>query len=250
MTASRFRTLLRAFLATVLLAPALSAAADQPAGAGKPVDYVRDIRPILSRACYNCHGPDEAERKAGLRLDHSDAATALLESGSRAIVPGQLEQSELWQRVISDDPDARMPPTGHGELKPEQIQTLRRWIEQQAPFAEHWSFVPPRGASLPEIADPHWARNGIDRFIAAKHREVGLVANPEADRHTLIRRLSLDLRGLPPTPAEVAAFVNDPSPAAYEELVERLLDDPAYGERWGRVWLDLARYADSKGLGS
>lgn len=250
MSASRVRSLCRISVVLPLLLPIAAVAADQPAGAGKPVDYVRDIRPILTRACYNCHGPDAEERKAGLRLDLRDAATATLETGARAIVPGQLEESELWSRITTDDPALRMPPGGHGELKPDQIATIRRWIEQQAPFAEHWSFVPPHRAPLPQNANPHWARNGIDRFIAAKHQELGLTANPEADRHTLIRRLSLDLRGLPPTPAEVADFINDSSPAAYEELVDRLLDDPAYGERWGRVWLDLARYADSKGLGS
>ena len=229
--------------------PANSPPANAAATAGE-VDYLTQVRPILSRACYNCHGPDEGERKAGLRLDQRDAAVAPLESTARALVPGNLADSELWARITSTDPVLRMPPGDSTPLTPAQLDVVKRWIEQGARFAEHWSFVPPRRAPLPAVANPLWPRNAIDHFVAARWSAARLTGNPEADRHTLVRRLSLDLRGIPPTPAEVAQFVSDPRPEAYEELVDRFLSDPAYGERWGRMWLDLARYADSKGLGS
>ncbi|MFM8221156.1 MAG: DUF1549 domain-containing protein, partial [Planctomycetaceae bacterium] len=227
-------------------------AAAAPATGNKPadVDYLTQIRPILSRACYNCHGPDEGERKAGLRLDQRDAAVAPLESSARALVPGNLADSELWARVTSTDPALRMPPGEGTPLTPQQLDLLKRWIEQGARFAEHWSFVPPRRAPLPAVANLLWPRNAIDHFIADRWGAAKLTGNAEADRHTLVRRLSLDLRGIPPTPAEVAAFVADPRPDTYDLLVDRFLADPAYGERWGRVWLDLAREADAKGLGA
>ncbi|MFN7805460.1 MAG: DUF1549 domain-containing protein, partial [Planctomycetaceae bacterium] len=234
-----------ASLALWLLAVAPLAAAE-PA----PIDYLRDIRPLLSRTCYNCHGPDEGERKAGLRLDRRADATATLETGSRAIVPGKVTESELWERITTTDAQLKMPPGGSGELTPPQVELIRRWIEQGAPYAEHWSFVAPRRQPLPAKHDAGWSQNGIDPWISARLQTLGLQPNPMADKHTLVRRLSLDLRGIPPSPAEVAAFVQDTQPGAYERLVDRFLADPAYGERWGRVWLDLARYADSKGLGS
>jgi hypothetical protein len=232
-------------VAGMLLAPAALSAADQH------VDYLRDVRPILSRACYNCHGPDEEHRKAGLRLDRRESAVAALETGSRAVVPGQRSESELYLRITSEDPSLRMPPKGSGhELKPAQIELLGRWIDDGAAYAQHWSFVAPRRAMPPKIAKPDAAKNAIDHFIRARLEGIGLEPAPEADRYQLIRRLSLDLRGLPPAPAEVEAFVNDASPRAYEQLVDRFLDDHAFGERWARMWLDLARYADSMGLGS
>ena len=234
-----------AFLALWILAVAPLAAAE-PA----PIDYLRDIRPILSRTCYNCHGPDEGERKAGLRLDRRPDALATLDTGSRAIVPGKIAESELWERLTTTDAELRMPPGGSGELTPPQLELIRRWIEQGAPYAEHWSFIAPQRTPLPAEYDARWSQNGIDPWISARLQTLGLKPNPAADKHSLVRRLSLDLRGLPPSPAEVAAFVEDTRPDAYERLVDRFLADPAYGERWGRVWLDLARYADSKGLGS
>ena len=234
-----------ASLALWFLAVAPLAAAE-PA----PIDYLRDIRPLLARACYNCHGPDEGERKAGLRLDRRSDATSPLETGSRAIVPGQVTESELWERITTTDAQLKMPPGGSGELTPPQVELIRRWIEQGAPYAEHWSFLPPRRHPAPGGAGIGWARNGIDPWIAARLDALGLKPNPVADKHILVRRLSLDLRGIPPSPAEVTAFVEDARSDAYERLVDRFLADPAYGERWGRVWLDLARYADSKGLGS
>ncbi|MSR58640.1 MAG: DUF1553 domain-containing protein [Planctomycetaceae bacterium] len=219
---------------------------------GRPaVDYNRDVRPILSKACYNCHGPDAGHRKAGLRLDQRDVALKELETGARAIVPGNPDESELYRRITSTDAAERMPPKGTGhELTPSQIDTLRRWIKQEAPFAKHWSFVKPERPVVPAVNDNAWPRNPIDAFILSRLEQSKLHHAPEADRYALIRRLSLDLRGLPPTPQEVQAFVDDRDQDAYERLVDRFLDDSAYGERWARVWLDLARYADSKGLGS
>jgi hypothetical protein len=215
------------------------------------IPFSRDVRPLLAKNCFACHGPDEETREAGLRLDVRDVATAALESGNRAIVPGDLAASELIRRITSDNPDERMPPADSGrELTAEQIEVLRQWVAGGAPYAPHWSFVKPRRAALPEIADPSWPRSGMDYFIGAALAEAGLEPAPQADRHALARRLSFDLRGLPPAPEEVKAFVNDPSPLAYEKLVDRFLADPAFGERWARPWLDLARYADSKGYGS
>jgi hypothetical protein len=226
-----------------------SFAADE--GQAPKVDFNREIRPILSKSCFACHGPDEKARKAGLRLDERDAATRELGSGMVAIVPGKPGESELYIRIASEDELERMPPkeSGH-ELTPAQIQTFKRWIEQGASFAEHWSFVKPQRPELPAVQGAAWPKNPIDFFILHRLEQAGLKPSPEADRYMLIRRLSLDLRGLPPTPAEVDAFVNDTSSNAYEKLVDKFLSDTAYGERWARLWLDLARYADSKGLGS
>lgn len=233
---------------TAVLFGASITSAAEPQG---KVDFNRDIRPLISKSCFNCHGPDEGHRKAGLRLDRRDDALIELETGSRAIVPGKPAESELYLRITSTDDGDRMPPKGSGhELSAEQIATIGRWIEQGAPYARHWSFVKPERPAEPKVAQSNWARNSIDRFILAHQEAAGLKPSAEADRYTLIRRLSLDLRGLPPTPKEVQAFVHDSSPEAYEKVVDAFLADPAYGERWARMWLDLARYADSKGLGS
>jgi hypothetical protein len=229
-----------------LLLAALGTSRDDAA-----VDYIRQVRPILSRHCLACHGRDEANRKAGLRLDTFEGATATLQSGATAIVPGNPDASDLIFRVTEEDPAVRMPPPKGGQpLTPEEVEVLTRWIAEGAKYGEHWAFVPPAKVEAPAVADGGWARNPIDGFIAARRAAAGLTASPEADRATLVRRLSLDLRGLPPTPDEVAGFVGDDRPDAYERLVDRYLADPAYGERWARVWLDLARYADSAGYGS
>lgn len=221
------------------------------ARAGETVDFNRDVRPILNRYCLRCHGPDEADREAGLRLDQRAEATAALASGARAIVAGDPASSELWKRVSTSDESLRMPPAETRQtLTTAEQQTLRKWIEAGANYAEFWSFMPPQRPPLPQVNRITWPRNPIDRFVLAKLEQVSWEPAQEADRHQLIRRLSLDLRGLPPTAAEVDAFVNDAHPLAYEHLVDRLLADPAYGERWARVWLDLARYADSRGYGS
>lgn len=218
--------------------------------AAEPVDFNRDVRPILSK-CFSCHGPDGSKRATRMRLDQRDAALRPLASGNAAIVPGAPEKSELFLRVTATDEAERMPPRETGiRLTPEQIAVLRRWIVEGAVYAEHWAFVKPARPALPPVHDRNWPRNGLDVFVLARMEQAGLRPNPEADRFTLLRRASLDLRGLPPTPAEVDAFAADSSPDAYEKAVERFLADPAFGERWARLWLDLARYADSAGYGS
>ena len=227
---------------------ASSAAAAAPAlGVDQPIDFNRQIRPILSNTCFRCHGPDKDDRQAGLRLDTREGATAEHDSGV-TIVPGKPEESVLIQRILSNDPDERMPPKKAGsKLTPEQISLIRQWIQQGAPYARHWSYVKPQPAPVPVVRKSDWPKNNIDRFILARLEQDGLQPAPEADRPTLIRRLSLDLTGLPPTIDEVEQFVKDPSPDAYERLVDRLLARPAYGEHWARMWLDLAGYADSAG---
>ncbi len=216
--------------------------------AAEPVDFNRDIRPILAGSCFKCHGPDEATRKAGLRLDERNAALQSARSGERAIVPGELAASELLRRVTTSDADDLMPPPKDGErLSPEQIAKLKQWIAEGAAYRKHWAYENPVTPELPAVQQTDWPRTGLDYFVLARLEAEGLAPTPEAPRTTLIRRLSLDLTGLPPTPGEVAKFVNDPAPKAYERLVERLLGSPHYGERWARPWLDLARYADTNG---
>lgn len=216
-----------------------------PAG---PVGYGHEVRPILANACFKCHGPDEAKRQGGLRLDTFEGATALKDGAAPAIVPGQPDAGELLRRVVSHDPDDRMPPLEVSKgLDDTAVATLRQWIAEGARYEAHWSFVAPQRPALPSVQAVTWPRNGIDYFVLARLEEEGLAPSPEADRHTLVRRLYLDLTGLPPTPTEVEAFVNDTSAAAYETLVDRLLASPQYGERWARIWLDLARYADTRG---
>ena len=214
----------------------------------RKVDYTRDIRPILADKCLSCHGPDDKQRKGKLRLDNRRDATAAAASGSPAIVPGKVEDSELYRRITSDDPEQRMPPVKSGKpLNPAEVARLKAWIEQGAEYQAHWAFIPPVRPKLPEVKNSGWCRNPIDRFILARLEAEGLSPSPEADKVTLIRRLSLDLIGLPPSVADVDAFVSDTRNDAYARLVDRLLDAPQYGERWGRIWLDAARYADSDG---
>ncbi len=217
-----------------------------------PVDFSRDIRPLLSNACFACHGPAEASRESGLRLDTRAGAFTDLD-GHKAIVPGKPSESSLYQRIISDDEDERMPPEGNKKLTAEQIELLRRWIEQGADYHEHWAFEPPVKAPLPSPAanDPEitdWPRSEIDHFILARLLKEGLVLSRPAPRETLIRRVTFDLTGLPPTLEEVDAFLNDQSPDAYERVVDRLLKSKHYGEHMARFWLDAARYGDTHGL--
>ena len=234
-----------AMLTAGAVAPA--AGADAPA---RPIDFNREIRPILSNHCFQCHGPDARKRKgvnAPLRLDNEDGAFADL-GGYAAIARGKPEDSELIQRVISADPTEVMPPPAHGKtLSPREIELLTEWVRRGAPYAKHWAYVKPTRPPLPEVRDPSRARNAVDRFLLARLDREGLGFSAEADRPTLIRRVALDLTGLPPTPEEIDAFARDASPDAFEKLVDRLLDSPAYGEHWARMWLDLARYADSSG---
>ena len=216
--------------------------------AAERIDYNRDIRPILADACFSCHGPDEKHRKAKLRLDSREGLLGEARSGNRIIVPGKPEQSELWARVSSDDASTVMPPGKSGKtLKAEQKELLRRWIEQGAAWSSHWAFVAPQRPAVPSVKGTPWVKTPIDAFILARLEREGLKPSPQAERVTLLRRLSLDLIGLPPTPAEVDAFLADKSPDAYRKQVERLLASPHYGERWARHWLDGARYADSDG---
>ncbi len=216
--------------------------------ASKPIDFMRDIRPILAQNCFMCHGPDEATLEASLRLDTREGAVSEAASGMQAIVPGQAEASELMVRVKSDEDYMMMPPPESGrELTHKQIELLGAWIDGGAEYAQHWSFQSLVTQPLPEVTDQSWPRNEIDDFILARLESLEVKPSPEAGRETLIRRLSIDLTGLPPTPSEVDRFTNDLSPTAYERLVDRLLESPRFGERWGRHWLDLARYADSNG---
>ncbi|MBI4604927.1 MAG: DUF1553 domain-containing protein [Planctomycetes bacterium] len=230
--------------------------------ADRAVDFLRDVRPILTQKCFACHGPDAKQRKGGLRLDTRAGATADLGGGTRAIVPGDPPASELVRRVSTSDLDDRMPPRESGKtLEAHEVETLRRWVEAGAPYAAHWSYVRPVRPPLPPVRSPMrpperprlptgfpgWPRNAVDSFILARLEAEGLEPSPEADRHALVRRLSLDITGLPPSPEEVEELAGDDHPAAVERLVDRLLSSPAHGEHWARSWLDLARYADSAG---
>ena len=216
--------------------------------AAVPVDFNRDVRPILSDHCYACHGPDEGKRKAGLRLDHQESALGELKSGSRAIIPGDLDHSALVERIKSADSDEVMPPPKEGKpLSREQIETLVAWVKEGATWKNHWSFIPPEKPPLPEPKQADWPANEIDRFILARMEKVGFTPAPQVDRATLLRRVTFDLTGLPPTPEEVDAFLADTAPDAYQKVVDRLLDSKHYGERMAMNWLDLARYADTSG---
>jgi len=212
--------------------------------ASEEVVFSRHIQPLFAKHCLECHGTDQQE--SGLRLDQPDAAYAKLESGATAIVPGDPAASELFARVTSDDEFTRMPPEGE-PLTQQEIALLKRWIEQGAEFEAHWSYQPIEQPELPVVKQTGWVRHPIDRFVLARLEAKGIKPSPQADRATLIKRLYYDLVGLPPTPREVDQFVNDTSPEAYESLVDRLLASPHFGERWGRHWLDKARYADSDG---
>ena len=213
------------------------------------VDYNLHVKPILSDRCFACHGPDKAKQQAGLRLDTPEGAyEALAKSGHTAIVPGNLAKSELVNRILSTDPDEMMPtPKSNLTLNAEEKATLIRWVEQGAEYKEHWSLMAPTMPELPNVKNEPWVHNNIDRFVLAKQEAKGLTHAPEADKTTLLRRVSLDLTGLPPTPAEIDAFVADTSPNAYEKVVNRLLNSPHYGERQAVEWLDVARYADTDG---
>jgi mono/diheme cytochrome c family protein len=205
------------------------------------VEFNRDVRPILSDTCFQCHGPDKAKRKAKLHFDTEEGARA-------AIVAGKPGESELIRRISAADPEKRMPPvaTGHA-LSSQQINVLTQWVAEGAKWQKHWSFMPPVRAALPTVKHTAWPRNPIDRFVLARLEKERLAPSPEADRITLLRRVSLDLTGLPPAPAAVDAFLADTAPDAYEKVVDRLLRSPRYGEHFARHWLDAARYADTSG---
>ena len=224
-----------------------TAGSAQTANLSGEIEFNRDIRPILSDKCFFCHGPDAAERKADLRLDMEEGAKADL-GGYAAITPGDPEASELISRILDDDPDSIMPPPESSRtLTSEQKDLLRRWVEQGAEWQKHWAFEKPAERPLPDVSKADWARNEIDHFVLGKLDEKGLSPSPAAEWATLIRRVSLDLTGLPPTVEEVDAFLSDPSDEAYETLVDRLLSSDAHAERMAWQWMDAARYADTDG---
>lgn len=219
--------------------------ADAPTRA---IRYSRDIQPILAANCFVCHGPDSRNRKARLRLDLRESATKKLRSGKHAIIPGNIEKSELIARIYSNDPETQMPPPdSKKKLTAEQKELLKQWIAAGAEYEQHWAFIPPRPVEPPKVKNEKWCKTPIDRFILARLEREGLTPSPEANRYILARRVAIDLTGLPPTPEMADRFVNDPRPGAYEHYVDELLKSPAFGERWAAVWLDLARYADSNG---
>jgi mono/diheme cytochrome c family protein len=230
-------------LLTALASASTAFAAPAPKTA---VDFNRDVLPILSENCFHCHGPDEKTREAKLRLDTKDG---LLRTQKPIVLPGKAAQSELFKRLVTKNADDVMPPPKSKKtLTPAQIDTVRRWIDAGAPYATHWAFTPPGRLAIPPIGNRQSAiGNAVDNFILARLEREGLKPSPEAPRETLIRRVTLDLTGLPPTPAEVDAFLADKSPKAYEAVVDRLLASPRYGERMVWEWLDAARYADSNG---
>ena len=207
------------------------------------VDFNRDIRPLLAESCFACHGPDDQTREADLRLDLRQAA---IDSG--ALAPGSPDESELIRRIESQDATEQMPPPDkHESLTSEQKKLMRRWVQEGAAYAKHWAFQAPKRLPLPQVSQPNWTRNAIDHFVMEQLDRQGLKPSPEADALTLVRRVYLDLLGRSPTPEEADRFLDSPDPRAYESLVDTLLGSKEYGERWARLWLDLARYSDTNG---
>ena len=217
--------------------------------AAQTIEFNRDIRPILSDKCFTCHGPDAANRKTKLRFDIESGAKIDLKGGRRAIVPGDPEHSEVVRRISSQDKAVRMPPAymGRDRLSDREIELLRNWVAQGAKWEPFWSFIPPKRSPIPAVKDQGWVKNPIDSFILNRLEREGLHPSPEADRRTLIRRVSLDLTGLPPTPRQVEDFVADPFPQAYEKVVDRLLASPEYAERMAYRWMEVSRYGDTNG---
>ncbi len=221
---------------------------DVNAAVDERLQFNRDVRPILSKHCFACHGPDEQSREAGFRFDVRDSALAEADSGERPIVPGDLAASELIRRIETAEKSERMPPQPHKRLTSAQKETPRLWIASGAKYQSHWSFEPPRRQKTPAVRHTTWPRNAIDHFTLARWEREGLVPSPEVNRETLIRRVTLDLTGLPPAPDRIDAFLHDTQKGAYERLVDRLMQTTAYAERRAQDWLDLARYADTRGF--
>ncbi len=217
--------------------------------AAEPVDFNRDIRAILADNCYACHGPDAKEIQGGLRLDLPEVATKPAESGAVAIVPGKSEKSELVRRVFSKDESEKMPPAdSHKKLTAAQQDLLKRWITEGAEYKDHWAFLRPAKTELPTVRNAAWITSPIDHFVLAQLEAKALNPSAQASRETLIRRVSLDLRGFPPTLKEIDRFLNDDSTTAYENMVDRMLASPHFGEKMARIWMDLARYGDTNGF--
>ncbi|MGI9544604.1 MAG: DUF1549 domain-containing protein, partial [Cyclobacteriaceae bacterium] len=247
----------RPLLGIILLLIATSACRQQAASElamdapiPEQIDFNFHVKPILSDRCYACHGPDEKARKGDLRLDLEETAFLSLDSleDRFAIVPGDLENSQLVHRISSNDPEFMMPPPESKlSLSDREIEILKRWIDQGAEWKPHWAFIPPKEAALPEVSEAEWAQNEIDHFILNKLEAEGLEPSLQARKEKLIRRLSFDFRGLPPSLEEIDAFIEDESPDAYEKVVDNFLSQKSYGERMALEWLDLARYADSHG---
>ncbi|MCY3842014.1 MAG: DUF1549 domain-containing protein, partial [Acidobacteria bacterium] len=235
------------------------AAADVPALPERTIDFAREVRPILSENCFTCHGPDAEARQRGLRLDVAEGPFSDRGSfGGPVIVPGNADDSPLIHRVSADDARVRMPyrlglntpvmpGTDEDALDPDEIETLRLWIDQGAEWQSHWAFIPPERPAVPPVAGAEWVRNPIDNFVKARLEAEAREPAPEADLLTLIRRVTFDLTGLPPRAGDIAAVLNDDSPDAYERHVDRMLESQGYGERMAAEWLDGARYADSSG---
>ena len=223
-----------------------------PASASDQVRFNKDVRPILSNKCFQCHGPDEPARKAKLRLDQTggEQGAYRIHKGSQAIKPGDLEGSELWYRITTEDADDQMPPPdSHVDaLTADERGIIRQWILEGAGYEDFWAFVPPRDIGVPESGGQAWSDQTIDRFVLARLEDQGLAPSERADRRTLIRRVSFDLTGLPPTPEEIHRFLDDQSDQAYENLVDRFLAKPQYGEHMAKYWLDLVRFADTNGM--
>ncbi|MCY4403708.1 MAG: DUF1553 domain-containing protein [Candidatus Poribacteria bacterium] len=232
----------------ILLLGVPLASADNHETAQTPVDYTQDIRPILSNNCFACHGPDEKARKANLRLDTKEGAFSE-PSGYPILVPEKPDESELYLRIVSEDESYQMPPADFNKtLTPEQIETIKHWINQGAKWEDHWAFTTPVRPTLPAVKKADWVKNPIDAFILSRLEKEGLRPAEEADKRSLIRRLSFDLTGLPPTLEEIHLFLNDDSPNAYEKLINTFMAKPEYGEHMARLWLDVARYGDTHGL--
>lgn len=215
------------------------------------ISYNFHIRPILSDNCFACHGPDANKREAGLRLDIAEEAYKSLSEtpGAHGLVPGEPKQSEAYKRMLADDPSVQMPPPESNlKLSDREIRLIEKWIRQGAKYEPHWAFVPPQKAPLPEVSTTKWPVNEIDYFILVKQEEVGMKPNPTAEKEALLKRLSLDLNGLPPSVEQMEAFLADNSASAYETMVDKLLASPAYGEKMAVYWMDIARFADSHGF--
>ena len=239
---------MHARIQTTWLPLALLLALSAAAPAAETVDFNRDIRPILADNCYQCHGPDATDVQGGLRLDLRDVVTQPADSGEVAIVPGQPEQSELVRRIMSTDEAEIMPPEDSRKvLTAAERELLQAWVAEGAEYQDHWSFLRPQRSAQPQVNASDWVRNEIDRYVLAKLESRGMTPSPEASRETLIRRVSLDLRGFPPTVAEIDEYLRGQSEGAYERMVDRMLDSPHFGEKMARIWMDLARYGDTNG---